>query len=60
MRSYHFHYYFGLPTVMCNRDLPGHMYKEASASIVFVASFSGYSIICLVISLPVKLFGKLT
>lgn len=55
MRSYHTHY-FGLPPVVCNRDLPDHMYKAANASIAFIASFSRYSIMCLVILLPTKLY----
>lgn len=59
MRSYHTHY-FGLPPVVCNRDLPDHNYKAANAAIAFIASFSRYSIVCLVILLPIKLFGKLT
>lgn len=55
MRSYHTHY-FGLPPVVCNRDLPDHMYKAANASIALIASFSRCSIMCLVILLPTKLY----
>lgn len=59
MRSYHTHY-FGLPPVVCNRDLPDHMYQAANASIAFIASFSRYSNVFSNFVTNKTLFGKLT